>query len=266
MQMAAPEAIDIEREPEHTTSCTASTTNAAPLRPAMPDRPAPGRARRAVRADLLRRHGERAELGRPHDIEKQPRGFAGETDQPIAALLADLKQRGLLDETLVIWGGEFGRLPIVPERAPSTGRDHNPHAFTAWLAGGGVKGASPRRNRRDRPQGRRRPRQRQRPARHDPAPARPGPHEAHLPLQRPRLPPDRRRVNLAKMEGRGRPCRWLKVGQESQRHSSMDEREVCDDRSRLPAFPPSNALRPIDRCGPPARSTAHGVPGSQSSL
>src|SRR5262249_16165113 len=59
--------------------------------------------------------------------------FAGETDTPIGGLLADLKQRGLLDSTLVIWGGEFGRLPIVQKGG--TGRDHNPHAFTFWLAG-----------------------------------------------------------------------------------------------------------------------------------
>jgi uncharacterized protein (DUF1501 family) len=64
--------------------------------------------------------------------------FAGETDQPIAALLTDLKVRGLWDETLVIWGGEFGRLPLVQKGG--TGRDHNPHAFTYWFAGGGVKG------------------------------------------------------------------------------------------------------------------------------
>src|SRR5207237_2715639 len=64
-------------------------------------------------------------------------GFAGETDQPIAALLTDLASRGLLDETLVIWGGEFGRLPLV--QRGGTGRDHNPHAFTVWLAGGGVR-------------------------------------------------------------------------------------------------------------------------------
>jgi arylsulfatase A-like enzyme len=51
--------------------------------------------------------------------------------------LADLQQRGLLDSTLVVWGGEFGRLPIVQKGG--TGRDHNPHAFTYWLAGGGVK-------------------------------------------------------------------------------------------------------------------------------
>ena len=59
-----------------------------------------------------------------------------ETDQPIAALLKDLRTRGLLDETLVIWMGEFGRLPIVEG---SDGRDHNPHGFTFWMAGGGVK-------------------------------------------------------------------------------------------------------------------------------
>ena len=64
--------------------------------------------------------------------------FAGETDTPIAGLLSDLAQRGLLDSTLVLWCGEFGRLPIVQKGG--TGRDHNPHAFTAWLAGGGVKG------------------------------------------------------------------------------------------------------------------------------
>jgi uncharacterized protein (DUF1501 family) len=67
-------------------------------------------------------------------------GFAAETDQPIAALLADLEARGMLDETLVIWNGEFGRLPIVQKGG--TGRDHNPHAFTTWMAGGGVKGGT----------------------------------------------------------------------------------------------------------------------------
>lgn len=59
------------------------------------------------------------------------------TDQPIAALLKDLKRRGLLDSTLVIWGGEFGRLPISEK---GKGRDHNPHGFLMWMAGGGTKG------------------------------------------------------------------------------------------------------------------------------
>jgi hypothetical protein len=64
-----------------------------------------------------------------------------ETDQPTAALIKDLKQRGLLDSTLIIWGGEFGRTPMNEERNGSKwlGRDHNQHAFTIWLAGGGIK-------------------------------------------------------------------------------------------------------------------------------
>jgi hypothetical protein len=61
---------------------------------------------------------------------------ARHTDRPVAALLADLKQRGLLDETLVVWGGEFGRTPA----AQGSGRDHSPSGYTMWLAGGGVKG------------------------------------------------------------------------------------------------------------------------------
>jgi hypothetical protein len=73
------------------------------------------------------------------DIVGNHSQFAGETDQPIAALLEDLAQRGLLDETLVVWGGEFGRLPIA-QTGEKPGRDHNPHACTFWLAGGGVKG------------------------------------------------------------------------------------------------------------------------------
>lgn len=74
------------------------------------------------------------------DIAENHRGFALETDQPVAALLTDLMQRGLLEETLVIWGGEFGRLPIVQKGG--TGRDHNPHAFTVWMAGGGIRGGT----------------------------------------------------------------------------------------------------------------------------
>jgi uncharacterized protein (DUF1501 family) len=75
------------------------------------------------------------------DIAGNHSQFAGETDQPIAGLLADLAQRGLLDQTLVVWGGEFGRLP-VSQKAAKPGRDHNPHAFTTWMAGGGIKGGT----------------------------------------------------------------------------------------------------------------------------
>ncbi len=65
------------------------------------------------------------------------RNHARQSDQPIAALLTDLKSRGLLDETLVLWGGEFGR---TPASQGSKGRDHNSKGFTMWLAGGGIKG------------------------------------------------------------------------------------------------------------------------------
>jgi hypothetical protein len=73
------------------------------------------------------------------DIVKNHTQHAGETDKPIAGLIKDLKQRGLLDSTLIIWGGEFGRQPTA-EYAHGTGRDHNSYGFTMWLAGGGIKG------------------------------------------------------------------------------------------------------------------------------
>ncbi len=73
------------------------------------------------------------------DIIKNHEKHAGNTDKPIAGLLADLKQRGLLDETIVVWGGEFGRQPTA-EYAKGTGRDHNAYGFTMWLAGGGIAG------------------------------------------------------------------------------------------------------------------------------
>jgi uncharacterized protein (DUF1501 family) len=73
------------------------------------------------------------------DLEVNHNRHAGATDQPVAALLADLKQRGMLDETLVVWGGEFGRQPTA-EYAKGSGRDHNSYGFTMWMAGGGIKG------------------------------------------------------------------------------------------------------------------------------
>lgn len=82
------------------------------------------------------------------DLEKQHRRLAEQVDRPIAALLADLKRTGLLDETLVIWGGEFGRTPVVEMPRKGTnqgkmnGRDHNHYGFTVWMAGGGVKGGT----------------------------------------------------------------------------------------------------------------------------
>jgi hypothetical protein len=74
--------------------------------------------------------------------DKTHRYMARLVDRPMAGLLKDLKARGLLDETLVVWGGEFGRTPVADGRYPDkpAGRDHNPYGFTTWLAGGGVKG------------------------------------------------------------------------------------------------------------------------------
>jgi hypothetical protein len=76
------------------------------------------------------------------DLVGNHREHCGKTDQGAAALVQDLKTRGLLDHTLVIWGGEFGRTPMVENNASlgrSLGRDHHPQAFTMWMAGGGVK-------------------------------------------------------------------------------------------------------------------------------
>ena len=73
------------------------------------------------------------------DLEKTHRALAHDWDQPIAAFLTDLKQRGLLETTLVLWGGEFGRTPVA-ELPQLSGRDHNHYGFTCWLAGGGIRG------------------------------------------------------------------------------------------------------------------------------
>ena len=91
-------------------------------------------------------HGDGQPWDSHDDIEDNHRRLARESDQAIGALLTDLKQRGMLDDTLVIWGGEFGRTPVVElptagaNQGKVNGRDHNHHGFTMWLAGGGVKG------------------------------------------------------------------------------------------------------------------------------
>ena len=108
------------------------------LRPAAARRPPAGRARRAVRAGLSRQQRRRRRLGRPQQpARRATASSAKQVDQPIAGLLNDLKQRGLLDETLVVIGTEFGRTPGA-ERA--NGRDHHPYGFSVALAGGGIKG------------------------------------------------------------------------------------------------------------------------------
>jgi hypothetical protein len=73
------------------------------------------------------------------DMDREHRRQCGAADRPIAALITDLKQRGLLDDTLVIWGGEFGRTPVAQVMGKTWGRDHHPHGFTMWMAGGGMK-------------------------------------------------------------------------------------------------------------------------------
>ena len=82
-------------------------------------------------------HGSGSKWDAHSGIEKNHSGLCREMDKPIAGLLRDLKRRGLLDQTLVVWGGEFGRTPMSEK---GDGRDHNPYGFTMWMAGGGVKG------------------------------------------------------------------------------------------------------------------------------
>ena len=137
--MAAPEALDIDSEPASIRKLYGlddpKCTHFA--RQCLTARRLVERGVRFVQIYSGGMENERSWDGHT-DIAKNHGGFAAETDMPIAGLLADLKGRGLLDETLVICNGEFGRLPIVQKGG--TGRDHNPHAFTTWMAGGGVKG------------------------------------------------------------------------------------------------------------------------------
>ncbi len=140
MQVAAPEALDVDRESPATKKLYG-----------LDEKPTAHFARQCLTARRLVERGVRfvqiysggMENQRSwdghQDIRGNHSGFAAETDRPIAALLSDLESRGLLDETLVVWGGEFGRLPIA-QKGAKPGRDHNPHAFTTWMAGGGVRG------------------------------------------------------------------------------------------------------------------------------
>jgi hypothetical protein len=142
MQMAAPEAIDVTKETAATQKlygldikkCTHFARQCLIARRLV---------ERGVRFVQIYSGGMDNQLSWDghNDIAGNHRGFAQETDVPIAGLLTDLAARGLLDSTLVIWGGEFGRLPVA-QKGATPGRDHNPHAFTYWLAGGGVKGGT----------------------------------------------------------------------------------------------------------------------------
>jgi hypothetical protein len=139
MQLAAPEALDLARETE-TTRRLYGVDNPRCAHFARQCLIARRLVERGVRFVQIYSGGEENERSWDGhtNIQANHSGFAGETDQPIAALLTDLQSRGLFEETLVIWGGEFGRLPLV--QRGGTGRDHNPHAFTVWLAGGGTRG------------------------------------------------------------------------------------------------------------------------------
>ena len=136
MQAEAPEAVDLASETEATKQLYGiDHKETASFGRHLPAGPAAGRARRPLRAALSRR---RQQVGRAHqDREATTRDMCRASDKPVAGLLKDLKQRGLLDSTLVVWGGEFGRTPMSEK---GDGRDHNPYGFTMWMAGGGVKG------------------------------------------------------------------------------------------------------------------------------
>ncbi len=138
MQQAAPEALDLNRETETTRRLYGLDDRRCAhfARQCLIARRMVERGVRFVQIYSGGEENERSWDGHTN-IQANHSGFAGETDKPIAALLTDLAQRGLLDDTLVIWGGEFGRLPLV--QRGGTGRDHNPHAFTVWMAGGGVR-------------------------------------------------------------------------------------------------------------------------------
>jgi hypothetical protein len=143
MQMAAPDALDIGREPGPVQRMYGidNPKCAHFAKQCLMARRLVERGVRFVQIYSGGMENERSWDGHT-DIAANHRQFAGETDIPVAALLSDLKTRGLLDSTLVIWGGEFGRLPVAqrPQNTKQMGRDHNPHAFTTWFAGGGVKG------------------------------------------------------------------------------------------------------------------------------
>ncbi len=139
MQMEATDAFDITREPEHIRKAYGGTTQARQILIAR------RLIERGVRYVQVW-HGNSQPWDNHDDIEKGHRFLAKQCDQAIGALLSDLKQRGLLEDTIVMWGGEFGRTPTVELPKPGSnagkinGRDHNHHGFSMWLAGGGVRG------------------------------------------------------------------------------------------------------------------------------
>lgn len=137
MQMEAADAFDVSKEPQHIRELYGEGVHARQT---------------LIARRLLERGVRMVQLwhgaGQPWDnhdnIATNHRKLAAQIDQPIAALLTDLKQRGMLEETLVIWGGEFGRTPTVELSGGKSklGRDHNHYGFSVWMAGGGIKGGT----------------------------------------------------------------------------------------------------------------------------
>ncbi len=141
MQMEATDAFDVSKEPQHVLDAYGEGVNARQILIAR------RLVERGVRYVQVF-HGQGQPWDNHDDLEINHKRLAGQCDQAISALLTDLKQSGLLDETLVIWGGEFGRTPVVELPKPGSnegkinGRDHNHWGFTVWMAGGGVKGGT----------------------------------------------------------------------------------------------------------------------------
>tara|TARA_B100000809_G_C15123152_1_gene525099 strand:- start:2185 stop:2997 length:813 start_codon:yes stop_codon:yes gene_type:complete len=140
MQSTAPEAVDLSQETRETMNLYG-----------MEDQRSQTFGRQCLLARRLVERGVRfiqiysggnhndANWDAHGDLKTNHELHAGETDKPIAGLLKDLKRRGMLNDTLVVWGGEFGRQPVA-EYAEGTGRDHNAYGFTMWMAGGGIRG------------------------------------------------------------------------------------------------------------------------------
>ena len=151
MQATAPELMDLSGESNETLAAYGVDREDPPMKAERGG--GPGQYRAFARDCLLaRRLVERgvrfvnvfhASWDHHSNLNAELTFNAGMADQPIAALLKDLKQRGLLDSTLLVWGSEFGRTPLGENRVgrePNTGRDHHPFAFSIWAAGGGIKG------------------------------------------------------------------------------------------------------------------------------
>jgi hypothetical protein len=132
MQSSAPELMDLAKESKD----TLKMYGAEPGKPSFANNCLLARRllERGVRFVQLFHESWDQHGNLKHDLKKN----CEDTDKPCAALVKDLKQRGMLDDTLVIWGGEFGRTPMV-EGGGDDGRDHHPNAFTMWMAGGGIK-------------------------------------------------------------------------------------------------------------------------------